>query len=393
MYGYSGPDNPKVLLVGEAWGADEDKAKLPFVGVSGQELWRILGQAFSSIRPDLHAWAADLCSPQWGLAWISRRDDWLNAASIGMTNVINERPPGNKLEELCGTKTEVGKDYPYNAMVRAKYLKPQYLHHLQRLKEQIALLKPNLVVAMGNAACWGLLNTTGITAIRGTTVMSPSMEVKVLPTFHPASILYEGQWSNRPVLVADMIKASREALYPEIRRPPRTIIISPEEAEVEAWIEDTLRQPPWRLSVDVETSGGMIDTIGFARSPSDAIVVPFGPHRYKRGQNYVVIRPIRQGVPVTNYWEFEEEVRVWKLIKRLLEAGIDLVFQNGVYDIQYLVKMTIKPNRCEDDTMLGWHSLFPEMRKSLGFIASILTDESAWKELNKHKADTARREK
>jgi len=33
------------------------------------------------------------------------------------------------------------------------------------------------------------------------------------------------------------------------------------------------------------------------------------------------------------------------------------------------------------------------MRKSLGFIASILTDESAWKELNKHKADTARREK
>jgi hypothetical protein len=43
--------------------------------------------------------------------------------------------------------------------------------------------------------------------------------------------------------------------------------------------------------------------------------------------------------------------------------------------------------------MLAWHSLFPEMRKSLGFIASILTDESAWKELNKHKADTARREK
>jgi len=393
FYAYSGPRNPRILLIGEAFGAEEEKAKLPFVGVSGQELWRILGQAFPDVHPDLHSYANELCNPSWGLSWLGRRDAWLNAASIGMTNVINERPPGNKLEAFCGTKTEVGKDYPYNAMVRAKYLLPQYIHHLDRLKEQINTLKPNLIVAMGNASCWAILGTTGITALRGTTVMSPSVGIKCLPTFHPASLLYEGQWSNRPVLVADMIKASREALFPEIRRPPRTVIISPEEDEVEEWIETTLADRPWRLAVDIETSGGMIDTIGFAKSPSDALVVPFGPHRYKRGQNFVVIRPIRKGVPVTNYWEFEEEVRVWKLIKRLLEAGIDLVFQNGVYDIQYLVKMTIKPNRCEDDTMLGWHSLFPEMRKSLGFIASILTDESAWKELNKHKADTARREK
>jgi len=392
MFGYSGPPDPKILIVGEAWGADEEKTKLPFVGVSGQELWRMLGQAFSDIRPDLHSYAADLCGPQWGLAWISRRDDWLCAASIGMTNVLNERPPGNNLEAFCGTKTEVGKDYPYNAMVRSKYLLPKHIHHLERLKEQINALKPNLVVAMGNAACWGLLNTTGITSIRGTTVLAPS-GVKVLPTFHPASLLYEGQWSNRPVVIADLIKASREALFPEIRRPPRQIIISPEENEVEEWITETIENKPWRLGVDIETSGGMIDTIGFARSPSSALVVPFGPHRYKRGQNFVVIRPIRKGVPVTSYWEFEEECRVWGLIKHFLEAGIDLVFQNGVYDLQYLIRMQIKPNRCSDDTMLAWHSLFPEMRKSLGFIASIMTDESAWKELNKHKADTARREK
>ena len=51
LYGYSGPPNPKVLLVGESWGADEDKAKLPFAGVSGQELWRMLGQAFSDAHP------------------------------------------------------------------------------------------------------------------------------------------------------------------------------------------------------------------------------------------------------------------------------------------------------------------------------------------------------
>jgi uracil-DNA glycosylase len=392
MYGYSGPEMPRILICGEAWGADEEKAKLPFVGVSGQELWRMLGQAFADVRPDLHSHAAELLGPRWGLAWVPRRNDWLEAASIGFTNVLNERPPGNKLEAFCGTKTEVGKDYPYAAMVRAKYLLPKHLHHLERLKEEVAAFKPNLVVAMGNAACWALLGTTGITAVRGTTVMSP-LGVKVLPTFHPASLLYEGQWSNRPIVIADLMKASREAAHPEIRRPLREIIISPEEDQVEAWIEETIRARPWKLAVDIETSGGMIDTIGFARSPSEAMVVPFGPHRYRRGQNYVVIRPSRQGEERTSYWEYEEECRVWRLIKRLLEAGLDLVFQNGVYDLQYLVRMGIKPSICTDDTMLAWHSLFPEMRKSLGFIASILTDESAWKELNKHKADTARREK
>jgi hypothetical protein len=222
--------------------------------------------------------------------------------------------------------------------------------------------------------------------------MSP-LGVKVLPTFHPASLLYEGQWSNRPVVIADLMKASRESAYPEIRRPQREVIISPEEGQVEEWIEQTIRAKPWRLAVDIETSGGMIDTIGFARSPSEAMVVPFGPHRYRRGQNFVVIRPSRGGEEKTSYWEFDEECRVWKLIKKLLEAKLDLVFQNGVYDLQYLIKMGMRPDKCTDDTMLAWHSLFPEMRKSLGFIASILTDESAWKELNKHKADTARREK
>jgi uracil-DNA glycosylase len=172
MFGYSGPPNPKILLVGEAYGADEEKAKLPFVGVSGQELWRMLGQAFAEIRPDLHSYAADLCAPQWGLSWIPRRDAWLEAAGIGMTNVLNERPPGNRLEAFCGTKAEVGKDYPYPAMIRAKYLRPEYFHHLDRLWRQIDELNPNLIVAMGNTALWALTFTTGITALRGTTVMT-----------------------------------------------------------------------------------------------------------------------------------------------------------------------------------------------------------------------------
>lgn len=392
LYGYSGPPDPKILIVGEAWGEHEDKMKKPFVGVSGQELWRMLGEAFPHIRPDLHHHASELCDPRWGLAWVPRRDEWLDAAKIGFTNVLNIRPPNNKLEALCATKTEVGKDYPYSALTKGKYLRTEYLHHLDRFKSQVRDLRPNLVVAMGNAACWGTLGTTGITAIRGTTTLSPEGQ-KVLPTFHPAGLLYEGQWSNRPIVICDLMKAAREAEYPEIRRPARTINIYPTLEEVEQFVEQTCASHPWRMGVDVETSGGMIDTIGFAWNESEAFVVPFGPHRFRRGNNFVIIKPKRDGVDVTSYWSFEEECRVWKMLKWMLESGINLVFQNGVYDIQYLLRMTIRPNKCSDDTMLAWHSLFPELRKSLGFIGSVLTDESAWKELSRHKADTARRDK
>lgn len=391
---YSGPTNPKILLVGEAWGADEEKVKLPFVGVSGQELWRLLGEAFAGVAPELHSHALELCSPQWGLAWIRRRDPWLHEASIGMTNVLNMRPPNNKLDSICVAKKELalnGEPYPYSALVRGKYLKPEYLYHLERLKLEIAALKPNLIVAMGNAACWGILGTTGITSVRGTTMLSFN-GIKVLPTFHPASLLYEGQWSNRPIVIADLMKAAREAEFPEIRRPSRSVLISPTLEEVRDWIEETLRERPWRLAVDIETSGGIIDCIGFARSPSDALVVPLGPHRYRRGQSFVVVRPERNGEARTNYWDFEEEKFVWKAIKILLESGIPLVFQNGTYDLQYIRKMEIDPNRCADDTMLAWHSLYAEMPKRLGFIGSILTDEVAWKNLNRLKSDTVKRE-
>jgi len=146
------------------------------------------------------------------------------------------------------------------------------------------------------------------------------------------------------------------------------------------------------MAVDIETSGGLIDTIGFARSPSEAIVVPFGPHRYRRGTGFVVVRPVRDGKEVTNYWSMEEERIVWKLLKRLMESGIPIVFQNGTYDLQYILKMGIRPNICMDDTMLAWHSLYPELPKGLGFLGSILTNEAAWKKLNSLKADTVKRD-
>jgi hypothetical protein len=237
-----------------------------------------------------------------------------------------------------------------------------------------------------------MLGMTNVTALRGTTTWSDRYGVKCLPTFHPASLLYEGQWSRRPIIIADYVKAYREAEFPEIRRPSRQIIINPTLEEAEQWILETLKYPPPSLAVDCETSGGMIDTIGFARNESSALVVPFGPHRVKRGSGYTIVYPERNGKRVTSYWTVAEEVYVWKLVWRLLASPISKVFQNGMYDIQYIMKILGIPNNMGDGTMLAWHSLYPELPKALGFLGSVLTNDIAWKRLRTAKSDTEKRD-
>jgi uracil-DNA glycosylase len=383
-----------MLMIGEAWGADEDKMKMPLVGGSGKMHWGMLGEAFPDVYPDLHAKAQREISWDYGmLAWVRQRDEWMHAAGIGFTNVLNMRPPNNDLGAISGTKSEVGgANYPYPPINKGRYLRPEYLDQLERLGRDISVLKPNVCCLMGNTACWAMLGMTNITALRGTTTWSETYGVKCLPTFHPASLLYEGMWSRRPIIIADYIKAYRESEYPEIRRPSRQIIINPTLQEVEQWIRETLASPPASLTIDVETSGGMIDTCGFARSSDDSLVIPFGPHRVKRGAGYVVIYPERNGKRVTSYWSVEEEVQVWRLVWEMLASPIPKSFQNGIYDIQYLMKILGIPNNMGDDTMLAWHSLYPELPKGLGFLGSILTNDVAWKRLRTAKSDTEKRD-
>jgi hypothetical protein len=190
----------------------------------------------------------------------------------------------------------------------------------------------------------------------------------------------------------DYMKAYRESKFPEIRRPSRKLIVNPDLETVTKWIRNVLNNPPEYLTVDCETSGGIIDTIGFSIDLSESLVIPFGPHRFKIGYRFDLIYPERNSVKVNSYWSFEEEVQIWLLIKELLESNIPKVFQNGLYDLQYIVKMKIKPRNCKDDTMLCWHALYPESPKNLGYLGSILTDESSWKELRRHKSDTSKQD-
>ncbi|HEX6647927.1 MAG TPA: uracil-DNA glycosylase [Pyrinomonadaceae bacterium] len=125
----------RLMFVGEAPGADEDAQARPFVGRAGQLLTKIIEAI--------------------GL----KREEVL----IG--NVNRCRPPGNR----APTTEEASMCKPF-------------------LLREIAVVRPEVIVVLGNTAMKNLLDTReGITRLRGR--FQDYNGIKVMPTFHPAYLL------------------------------------------------------------------------------------------------------------------------------------------------------------------------------------------------------------
>jgi len=321
-----------IVLLGEAYGEQEEREGRAFVGPTGWELNRMLGEA-----------------------GIKRSDCFL-------TNVFNFRPPGNKIEALCGPKTEGIHGYP--SIGKYGYIRKQFRGELERLADELDEINPNLIIAMGNTASWAMLGKTTISKIRGTVQLSTHTVTgyKVLPTYHPAAIFR--QWSLRPVTVMDLIKGKRESLFPEIQLPKRQIWIEPTLEDIYEFHRNYIHSCE-KLAVDIETAGSLITCIGFAPRKDIAIVIPgIGLRRAGR-----------------SYWpSVDIERKVYKIIKGTLTGPIPKIFQNGLYDIAFIYRAwKIGVMNAEEDTMLLHHALYPESLKSLGFLGSVYTSEGAWK--------------
>lgn len=342
----------KIILCGEAWGQREERFAHAFVGPSGAELARMLAQV--GIAPELDAqWPSEL-------DMIAHWKKLRNGPGIDIANVFNLHPDENKIALFFTSAKEGIATLP--PLAPGKYLRPDMLHHVEALWKKLEEAKPNLVIALGNTACWAILGEGKITNIRGTVRMSERLHCKVLPTYHPATLFYEGGWRGRPVILADLAKAKKEAEFSEVRRVERYITIEPSLDDIIAW----LNLPADFYAVDIETSNGQISMIGFARTANDAIVIPF----------------IDKTKGDWNYWpSVEAEVEAWKLTDKLLRRPVPKVFQNGIFDLSYLLRAGLRPVMCNEDTMLLHHSLYPEMLKGLGFLGSIYSNEVAWKQM------------
>ena len=138
--------NPAASLcfVGEAPGEDEDLQGRPFVGRSGQLLDKTLTALGLDIENDIY-----------------------------VCNIIKCRPPNNRRP----TEEEIN-------------------FCIDFLEEQLKLLNPKVIVALGSTSANSLINTTfGITKIRGQ--FFKRCKTLVMPTYHPSYVLRNG--SSGPV--------------------------------------------------------------------------------------------------------------------------------------------------------------------------------------------------
>lgn len=317
-----------IIIVGEFWNAEEEKARMPFLGASGYCLNKMLEEA-----------------------GIERQRCYI-------TNVFNLRPkPTLDVTNLCTKRAGVTHSLP--ALRNGEYLKDEYLPELDRLFRELTSGSPNLIIAMGGVATWALLGDSRISKIRG--AIAQSEYGKVLPTYNPSGILR--QWDQRHVTVLDLMKARRESEYPEIRRPSREVWLYPTLEDVEGFLREHCSTAA-HVAVDIESIGDQITCIGFAPSPGLALVVPFW-------------NPSGGG----NYWNAsEDECKAWRLIRAFLSSDVPKTFQNGLYDVRFLWQQYHMPVfGWRDDTMLIHHALYPESEKGLGFLGSVYTNEPSWK--------------
>lgn len=142
----------RVMVVGEAPGADEDKEGLPFVGVSGQLLDRIMSHA--------------------GLS----RAESDPAKALYISNIINWRPPGNRTP----SPAEIDVSLPF-------------------IERHIQLVKPKILLLAGGVSAKALLKSDEtISRLRGKwqsyLPVTPELRdgaepIPVLATYHPSYLL------------------------------------------------------------------------------------------------------------------------------------------------------------------------------------------------------------
>jgi len=317
------------MIVGEVWGFDDERLHEPFSGTAGTTLNKML------------------------------QDAGILRTQCYVTNVVNAKPLGGDLAHWVKRKKKEVKstDVPY----RDGWVDPIVLLGIENLKTEIAVVKPNIIIALGSLALWALCGHWGAAKWRGSQLVSDD-GVKVIPTIHPAAVLRE--WGWRQIAVSDMRRAKRfeHVVGPCYGNEPEwNFVIRPSFDTAMATLhrlQASVEAAPYWLDVDIETRANHIACLGLGWSRTEAICIPFMCVESKEG-----------------YWTLEEETRIIFEVRRLLtHPNARIRWQNGLFDAQYLYRYWhFIPNHAQD-TMLSHHVMYAGLRKALDFQASMYCD-------------------
>jgi len=161
-----GDINAQLMFIGEAPGSDEDQQGEPFVGKAGQLLTKII------------------------------QTMGLSRDTVYIGNILKCRPdmPGQTAGNRKPTSEEMQTCIPY-------------------LHEQIDLIRPKVIVALGATAVDGLLGKTfGITKLRGQ--WRTYRGTPLMPTYHPAYLLRNQALSEKRRVWEDMLQVMEKLALP-----------------------------------------------------------------------------------------------------------------------------------------------------------------------------------
>ena len=243
-----GPTKPKLILIGEAPGRDEDAEGRPFVGGAGRILNAVLEEAH------------------------------LRRSDVYITNVVKCRPPNNR------TPTSVEGANCFGTLV-----------------DELRGIDCGTIVTLGDYANKAIVDTYfGITKVRGTPMYSNKLRKNVVPTMHPAFVM-RGNFEYIGILAGDIEKALRIEAGEEVD-PEVNYLVDPLSDEGRDYIDECIKQG---CSCDIETTGldpnnGVILGVSFSHTPRSALYCDFTLHES------VVRRILESGAPITfQYGQFD----------------------------------------------------------------------------------------
>jgi uracil-DNA glycosylase family 4 len=309
-----------LLILGEAPGENEDREGIPFIGRAGKELQEHLNKLGVE-------------------CYIS------NAVKCRPTRKV-EKPKGTVLENRTPTAREI-------TLCAAKTY------------ELIDTMKPSVIITLGSIPLAQLLDLgISLNIARGHIYYHPQLECYIVPTWHPAYLLYAQDDLIRKQFYKDIQQAVNLLSAPKVRTITSVPKSLEDSIEIKKFI-DKLSEADV-CAVDIETTGlnprsDRITDISFCMEPGEGIHI-----------------------------EWRHILPYFDDLKRILESDkLKVIGQSFRFDAKFLRAIGISPKNIYFDTMLAYHTLTMSFEGegkslySLEIMSWILTKEGNYKSILK----------
>lgn len=323
----------KIMIVADSPSFDENDSGRGFSGTVGKELDRLLGKL------GLHR-------SQVYLTYINR--------CFGKLHGNRSRPPTYQETLAC---------MPY-------------------IEQEIALIKPTVIIPLGNGALAPFLGKkkATISDYRGKEVWSEKYNCKIIPTYSPSMILRNPNLEQ--TVIQDLRRAYESSKYVELTKYEEGNYITINSIEqFDSFFERIMQQEV--VAWDIETSGfdwqnDKLLCVSFSWKKGTAVILPITKwtgiekERVEIKSKKVTrkgVSSFKQVEELVRYtedsyhdWWGENQQYVMDKLRTILESDISWVLQNGKFDYKFFIQMGWKVKPAKHDPML-MHYLLHETAK------------------------------